>query len=108
MLKGIDPLLSPQLLQVLSSMGHRHEIAIVDANYACDPDRANVVRLDGISVGDVLYQSSGKILLSMARLTCGRDTPAATAASVVVRLSIKLSRSPPPFHWNPSDAFEQL
>jgi L-fucose mutarotase len=49
MLKGIDPLLSPQLLQVLSSMGHRHEIAIVDANYACDPDKSNLVRLDGIS-----------------------------------------------------------
>ncbi len=49
MLKGIDPLLSPQLLQVLSSMGHRHEIAIVDANYACDSDKSNVVRLDGIS-----------------------------------------------------------
>jgi L-fucose mutarotase len=49
MLKGIDPLLSPQLLKVLSSMGHRHEIAIVDANYACDPGRPNVVRLDGIS-----------------------------------------------------------
>lgn len=49
MLKGIDPLLSPQLLQVLSSMGHRHEIAIVDSNYACDPDKSNVVRLDGIS-----------------------------------------------------------
>jgi L-fucose mutarotase len=49
MLKGIDPLLSPQLLQVLSSMGHRHEIAIVDANYPCDADKTNVVRLDGVS-----------------------------------------------------------
>ena len=49
MLKGIDPHLSPHLLKVLSSMGHRHEIAIVDANDACDPGRSNVVRLDGIS-----------------------------------------------------------
>jgi L-fucose mutarotase len=48
MLKGIDPLLSPELLKVLSSMGHRHEIAIVDANYACDPDKVNVIRLDGV------------------------------------------------------------
>jgi L-fucose mutarotase len=54
MLKGIDPLLSPQLLLVLSSMGHRHEIAIVDANYACDLDRSNVVRLDGISATTAL------------------------------------------------------
>jgi L-fucose mutarotase len=49
MLKGIDPLLSPQLLQVLSSMGHRHEIAIVDANYAADAGQPNLVRLDGVS-----------------------------------------------------------
>ncbi|WP_158790783.1 RbsD/FucU family protein [Granulicella sp. L60] len=48
MLKGIDPLLSPELLKVLSSMGHRHEIAIVDANYACDPGKVNVIRLDGV------------------------------------------------------------
>src|SRR5271154_2416295 len=44
-----------------------------------------------VRVGDVLYQSSGKILSSMTRLISGRDTPAATAASVVVRLSIRLS-----------------
>ena len=49
MLRGIDPLLSPQLLQVLSSMGHRHEIAIVDANYASDPGQPNIIRLDGVS-----------------------------------------------------------
>ncbi|RRA47667.1 RbsD/FucU family protein [Acidipila sp. EB88] len=49
MLKGIDSLLSPQLLHVLSSMGHRHEIAIVDANYASDAGQPNIIRMDGIS-----------------------------------------------------------
>lgn len=33
MLKGIDPLLSPQLLQVLAEMGHGDEIVIADANF---------------------------------------------------------------------------
>jgi L-fucose mutarotase len=33
MLKGIDPLLSPHLLQVLAEMGHGDEIVIADANF---------------------------------------------------------------------------
>ena len=33
MLKGIDPLLTPDLLRVLAAMGHGDEIAIVDANF---------------------------------------------------------------------------
>ena len=33
MLKGIDPLLSPELLRALRAMGHGDEIVIVDANY---------------------------------------------------------------------------
>ena len=33
MLKGIDPLLTPDLLHVLASMGHGDEIVIADANF---------------------------------------------------------------------------
>lgn len=33
MLKGIDPLIGPELLAVLARMGHGDEIAIVDANF---------------------------------------------------------------------------
>jgi L-fucose mutarotase len=33
MLKGIDPLLSPDLLKVLADMGHGDEIVIADANF---------------------------------------------------------------------------
>lgn len=33
MLKGIDPLLSPALLQVLAAMGHGDEIVVADANF---------------------------------------------------------------------------
>jgi L-fucose mutarotase len=36
MLKNIDPLLTPELLQVLALMGHGDEIAIVDANFPAD------------------------------------------------------------------------
>ena len=42
MLKGINPLLSPDLLHALASMGHGDSIAIVDANY---PALSNAKRL---------------------------------------------------------------
>ena len=54
MLKGINPLLSPEVLHILCSMGHRHDLAIVDANFACDRDGPRIARLDGIAATDVL------------------------------------------------------
>ena len=33
MLKGLDPLLKPALLEVLAAMGHGDDIAVVDANF---------------------------------------------------------------------------
>jgi L-fucose mutarotase len=54
MLIGINPLLSPDLLHALRSMGHRQDIAIVDANFPCDPARHRVVRLDGVTATDAL------------------------------------------------------
>ncbi|MEG1326963.1 MAG: RbsD/FucU domain-containing protein, partial [Janthinobacterium sp.] len=33
MLKGIDPLLSPELLKILCEMGHGEEVVLVDANF---------------------------------------------------------------------------
>jgi L-fucose mutarotase len=47
MLKGIDPILSPELLRVLRAMGHGDEIAIVDGNYPAEEHGKRVVRLDG-------------------------------------------------------------
>jgi L-fucose mutarotase len=47
MLKGVDPLLGPQLLAILRAMGHGDEIAIVDANYPAETHGTRVVRMDG-------------------------------------------------------------
>ncbi len=49
MLKGIDPILGPELLMTLRAMGHGDEIAIVDANYPADTDARRLVRMDGHS-----------------------------------------------------------
>ncbi|GHA27909.1 transporter [Devosia pacifica] len=54
MLKGIPPILSPDLLKILRAMGHGDEIAIVDANYPAESAGPRLVRLDGQSATDVL------------------------------------------------------
>lgn len=48
MLKGIDPILGPDMLRILRAMGHGDEIAIVDANYPADEHARRLVRADGI------------------------------------------------------------
>lgn len=49
MLKGIDPLLSPELLKILCEMGHGDEVAVVDANFTAESlgHGKPVVRLPG-------------------------------------------------------------
>ncbi|HEV3042946.1 MAG TPA: RbsD/FucU domain-containing protein [Roseiarcus sp.] len=49
MLKGLDPLLSPDLLQALRAMGHGDELAIVDANYPSSSAGPELIRLDAVS-----------------------------------------------------------
>ena len=55
MLKGFDPLLSPDLLWVLAAMGHGDDLALVDANHPAERiARATVsgriVRLPGVTM----------------------------------------------------------
>ena len=54
MLKGLNPLLSPDLLKVLRAMGHGDEIAIVDGNYPADTDAKRLVRMDGHTATSLL------------------------------------------------------
>jgi len=52
MLKGIDPLLSPELLMHLSAMGHGEWVAVVDANFTANylAQGKPMVRLPGITL----------------------------------------------------------
>jgi L-fucose mutarotase len=54
MLKGIDPLLGPELLCALRAMGHGDEIAIVDANYPAQAHAKRCLRADGHSATAML------------------------------------------------------
>ena len=53
MLKNLNPLLSPDLLMVLRSMGHGDEIAVVDANFPAASMAQRLVRLDGLTASAV-------------------------------------------------------
>lgn len=52
MLKGIDPLLTPNLLKVLAEMGHSDSIVIADANFmaSCLPAGRPLLHLPGVGV----------------------------------------------------------
>ena len=54
MLKSINPLLGPRLLNMLRAMGHGDEIAVVDANYPAESAAHRLVRLDGVSATQTL------------------------------------------------------
>jgi L-fucose mutarotase len=52
MLKGIDPVLSPELLKVLCEMGHGDEIVLADANFTAESlgRGKTVLRLPGVGM----------------------------------------------------------
>jgi len=49
MLKGLNPLLTPDLLHALRAMGHGDVLTIVDANYPASSAGPEVIRLDAVS-----------------------------------------------------------
>jgi len=74
MLKGIDPLLTPDLLKVLAEMGHGDEIVVADANFtAASLGRGKpVLALPGAGV-----QRTCQALLSLLPLDAAVAQPVA-------------------------------
>lgn len=54
MLKGISPLLSPELLGALYRMGHGDEIVLADAHYPGESCNKTVLRADGLRIAPLL------------------------------------------------------
>ena len=54
MLKGISPLISPELLKILCEMGHGDEIVLGDANFPAESFGQRTVRADGIGAVPLL------------------------------------------------------
>ena len=54
MLKGISPIISPELLSVLDRMGHGDEIVLADAHFPGESFSSNVLRADGLKIDALL------------------------------------------------------
>ena len=54
MLRGISPVLSPELLATLCRMGHGDEIVLADAHFPGETFNSNVLRADGIRIAPLL------------------------------------------------------
>ena len=73
MLIGISPLLSPDLLHALASMGHGDEIVLADANFPAITLGRRVIHLPGVSAPAAL-----QAVLSVMPLDSFVDQPALT------------------------------
>ncbi len=54
MLRGISPLLSPELLKALCEMGHGDEIVLADAHFPAHSLGQRIIRADGLAIAPLL------------------------------------------------------
>jgi L-fucose mutarotase len=54
MLKGISPLISPDLLKIIAEMGHGDEIVLADAHFPGHSTGRTVLRADGATVDQLI------------------------------------------------------
>ena len=52
MLININPILSPELLFILRSMGHGDKLILADANFPANTMNKRIIRLDGVNISD--------------------------------------------------------
>ena len=77
MLKGISPLLSPELLALLHGMGHGEEVVLADAHFPAHTVNNHVVRADGLRIADLL-----DAILPLFELDAYVDDPLVMMAAV--------------------------
>jgi L-fucose mutarotase len=77
MLKGLDPLLGPDLLHVLAAIGHGDELLVADGNFPAASIARRLVRLDGVDAPRAL-----RAILSVFPLDTFVPTPARVMAVV--------------------------
>jgi len=77
MLKGISPLISPDLLGVLARMGHGDEIILADAHFPGETFNQHVLRADGLKIPQLL-----EAILPLFELDSYVDAPLVMMAAV--------------------------
>ncbi len=77
MLKGISPIISPDLLSIIARMGHGDEIILADAHFPGETFNKNVLRADGIKIPELLAA-----ILPLFELDSYVDSPLIMMAAV--------------------------
>ena len=77
MLKGISPIISPALLNVLIRMGHGDEIVLADSHFPGESFNSNVLRADGLPIAALL-----EAILPLFELDAYVDHPLLMMAAV--------------------------
>jgi L-fucose mutarotase len=77
MLKGISPLISPELIENLMRMGHGDEIVLADAHFPGESFNSHVIRADGIPISKLL-----EAILPLFELDSYVDHPMVMMATV--------------------------
>lgn len=77
MLKGISPVISPELLEVLARMGHGDEIVLADAHFPGETYNSRIIRADGLRIPALL-----EAILPLFELDQYVDLPIAMMAAV--------------------------
>jgi L-fucose mutarotase len=77
MLKGIPAIISPDLLKVLSEMGHGDEIVFADCNFPAASNAERLLRYDGSGIAELL-----KAVLKLFPLDEYVENPVALMARV--------------------------
>ncbi len=54
MLKGINPIICPELLKIMAEMGHGDELILADAHFPAHTFCEKVIRGDGLQIPDLL------------------------------------------------------
>jgi len=103
MLKGISPLLSPELLSLLHRMGHGDEIVLADAHFPGETFSQRVLRADGVCISALLdailplFELDGYVdapLIMMAAVP-GDELDPAVEASYRAAVNRHAPRTPP-------------
>ncbi len=104
MLKGIDPLLSGELLHILDEMGHGDQLLLVDRNYPAAAAGRPVVRLGEVGVVRAATAILGVFPLDeflefpLERMEVN-DDPATTTPQQDAILTIARAGHPRPLDW---------
>jgi L-fucose mutarotase len=75
MLKGLDPLLTPELLEVMAAMGHGDELVLSDCNFPSDSVAAETVYGQAIRLAGADIGQAAKAIFSLFPLDSFVEAP---------------------------------